>query len=262
MCRSFSPQKMHHCLGDTSDSLLGDTSDSLEAAPKAAFASKCVCLTAWCPSTEFYQMATVAVLRTRRSLAESSEIWWRSSCGPSRQRGDDNSRETNHQFEMRGGRRTGIWLQTKTTMAGPNAEILKSKVSSFSAFGSFRDSFEVPMWSMESSLKKKSTLQKSLPLAYWIWISRSKNKWATVHSATVLLDRLNLEPGNLGSSNKSWILHHTSNVNLRKDRKWVNRHASPAIYVMSSPHHHFPSCAVPQLCDLGLSIHHFSWVVT
>ena len=125
------------------------------SSPQSSFRLKMCLFDSLMPKHGILSNGNVAVLRTRRSLAESSEIWWRSSCGPSRQRGDDNSRETNHQFEMRGGRRTGIWLQTKTTMAGPNAEILKSKVSSFSAFGSFRDSFEVPMWSMESSLKKK-----------------------------------------------------------------------------------------------------------
>lgn len=111
------------------------------SSPQSSLRLKMLLFDSLMPKHDILSNGNVAVLHTRRSLAESSEIWWRSSCGPSRQRGDDNSRETNHQFEMRGGRRTGIWLQAKTTMAGPNAEILKSKVSSFSAFGSFRDSF-------------------------------------------------------------------------------------------------------------------------
>ena len=88
------------------------------SSPQSSFRLKMCLFDSLMPKHGILSNGNVAVLRTRRSLAESSEIWWRSSCGPSRQRGDDNSRETNHQFEMRGGRRTEFDCKLKLQWQG------------------------------------------------------------------------------------------------------------------------------------------------
>ncbi len=108
------------------------------------------------PKHKILPNGNVAMLHTRRSLAESSDIWWRSSCDTSRQRGDDNSRETNHQF---GCEEEGVpecdrkqklqWQGQMQKFSSPKCPLSRHLVPSVTAF-------EAPMWSMESLLPKGS----------------------------------------------------------------------------------------------------------